>query len=175
MPSPVRPPAGAPDCTACPLSSRRGFLRDAAGMVGAAVLALGGTPRVAGAMSLRMARAVGSNGDERTYPLPATDGATIDKDAEVILMRYQGHVYAFGLACPHQHTALRWEGDEARFQCPKHHSRYRPDGVFISGRATRNMDRYAIRRSGATVVVDLAQLYRDDTNATAWDAATIPV
>ena len=58
-------------------------------------------------------------------------------------MRFQGVVYAFNLSCPHQNTALKWQPDDQRFQCPKHKSRYQPDGTFISGRATRGMDRLA--------------------------------
>ncbi len=170
-----RAPTPSDDCTECPLANRRSFLRDAAGLVAGAVLALGGTPARAGAMTVRMAHAIRVSGDERTYPLPAADGATIDRDAQVILMRYQGRVYAFSLSCPHQHTALRWLQDEGRFQCPKHKSRYQPDGVFISGRATRSMDRFALRRDGGNVVVDLEHLYRQDNNRQEWDAAALSV
>ena len=28
-------------------------------------------------------------------------------------------------------TALKWAPRDAQFQCPKHHSKYRPDGSFI--------------------------------------------
>ncbi|NUQ21593.1 MAG: Rieske 2Fe-2S domain-containing protein [Gemmatimonadaceae bacterium] len=52
--------------------------------------------------------------------------AGIDRDSEVILTRWQGLVYAFNLSCPHRHTALRWNDDAHRFQCPKHHSQYTP-------------------------------------------------
>jgi nitrite reductase/ring-hydroxylating ferredoxin subunit len=118
-------------------------------------------------------RALAVRGDEATYPIPGEDGATIDRDREVIVARYRGRVYAFALSCPHQHTALRWQPGDQRFQCPKHHSRYTPDGSFISGRATRAMDRFAVRREGATLVVDLARLHRQDQDRTGWDAAFI--
>ncbi|HTD70459.1 MAG TPA: Rieske 2Fe-2S domain-containing protein, partial [Gemmatimonadales bacterium] len=75
--------------------------------------------------------------------------------------------------CPHQNTALKWLRDEGRFQCPKHKSRYQPDGVFISGRATRNMDRLAVRREGDTIVVNVDKLYRSDQNAADWAAAVV--
>ncbi len=163
----------ADDCTDCPLSGRRSFLRDAAALVGAAVLGLGGAPSAASAMSVRLVRALGVNGDERSYPIPAADGATIDRDAEVIIMRFQQHRYAFSLSCPHQHTALRWMAAEGRFQCPKHHSRYQPDGLFISGRATRNMDRFALRKDDGKLVVDLEKLYRADKNPAEWSAASV--
>ena len=163
------------DCTDCPLSSRRDFVRDAAAAVAAAFLTLGVGPRGLSARALGVTAARLVRGDERTYPLPAEDGAAIDRDAEVILVRYQGKVYAFALSCPHQHTALRWEPDKARFQCPKHHSKYQPDGVYVSGRATRSMDRYALRRDAANVLVDLGKLYREDRDADAWKGAFVTV
>ncbi|HJP57993.1 MAG TPA: Rieske 2Fe-2S domain-containing protein [Gemmatimonadales bacterium] len=163
------------DCNDCPLSSRRDFVRDAAAAVAAAFLTLGAGPRGLSARTLGVTAARLVRGDERTYPLPAEDGASIDRDAEVILVRYQGKVYAFALSCPHQHTALHWEPDKARFQCPKHHSKYQPDGVYVSGRATRSMDRHALRRDAASVVVDLGRLYREDRDADAWKGAFVTV
>ena len=61
-----------------------------------------------------------------------------------------------------------------RFQCPKHHSQYQPDGQFITGRATRNMDRLAIRRDAAnTIIVDPDTLYRSDEDSAEWKAAVV--
>jgi len=101
-------------------------------------------------------------------------GAETDRDNEVILVRYQNEVYAFNLSCPHQNTALRWNEDSMRFQCPKHHSQYQPDGEFITGRATRNMDRLAIRRDASnTIIVDPDTMYRSDEDAADWKAAVI--
>ena len=162
------------DCTDCPLSSRRSFIREAAAALGS-LLALGSTPRGVDALTLRLASAVRVAGDERSYPLPAEDGATIDRDAQVILVRYHGKVFAFSLSCPHQHTALRWEPEQARFQCPKHHSKYQPDGVYTSGRATRSMDRFALRRDGGNVLVDTARLFREDRDADSWKGAFLAV
>lgn len=163
------------DCDACPLAGRRTFIRDAAAAVAGAFLALGATPRGASAMAVQLMRARRVAGSNHTYPLPQQDGATIDRDAEVIIVRYQGKVYAFSLSCPHQHTALRWEPENNRFQCPKHHSKYQPDGVYVSGRATRSMDRHALRRDAASVVVDLGRLYREDRDADAWKGAFVTV
>ncbi len=89
----------------------------------------------------------------------------------MILVRWQGSVYAFALSCPHQHTALRWEEDDGRFQCPKHHSKYEPDGTFISGRATRGMDRYAVQVEQGQVSVDAGTLYRQDKDPEGWKSA----
>ncbi|HSD66442.1 MAG TPA: Rieske 2Fe-2S domain-containing protein [Vicinamibacteria bacterium] len=110
---------------------------------------------------------------ESAYPVPAADGVTIDREAQVILVRFQQRAYAFNLACPHENTALRWKEREGRFQCPRHESRYQPDGTFISGRATRNMDRLAIRRDGDRLVVTLDRLFRSDQQPQDWGAAAV--
>jgi len=99
----------------------------------------------------------------------------IDKENQVILVRWQNAAYAFNLSCPHQNTALRWDDADHRFQCPKHHSKYRPDGVFIEGRATRGMDRLAIQRQGSELVVDLDKMFKEDEDGAAWTAAVIPL
>lgn len=127
----------------------------------------------AGALNVRLGAPVWSKDEEHAYPIPATDSTTIDKDNQVILVRFQQKVYAFNLSCPHQNTALHWLQDEDRFQCPKHKSRYQPDGVFISGRATRNMDRFGIRRDGGNVVVNVDKFFRSDENAAEWAAAVV--
>ena len=165
------------DCTACPLDpERREFLR-AAGSALASLALLGLLPRDADAAPLRVVRALApaphDAPDEKRYPIPAADGVTIDRDNGVILARAGGKVYAFSLACPHQNTALRWNADDRQFQCPKHKSRYRDDGVYIEGRATRSMDRLAIRRDGASVVVDVDVMYQQDERPVEWAGAVV--
>ena len=132
-------------CEDCVLSERRAFLREVTAWLAAAALA---------PLPIRFGRATLIRGSDLTYPIPAADGATIDHDNQVILVRFQGKAYAFNLSCPHQNTALRWHPEDGQFQCPKHHSRYTPDGVFISGRATRSMDRFA--RAMASVWASLS-------------------
>ena len=107
--------------------------------------------------------------------MPPKDGVQFDDTNEVILARNEGHVYAFSLSCPHQNTALRLDPSGVGFECTKHHSRYKPDGEFITGRATRNMDRYAIRKDGASVAVNLDKYYESDSEPTQWAGATITV
>ena len=98
---------------------------------------------------------------------------SIDRDNSAIIARANGKIYAFSLSCPHQNTALRWLEKDSVFQCPKHKSRYQPDGTFISGRATRGMDRFAIRREGGAVLVDLETLYQQDEDGAGWAAAVV--
>jgi nitrite reductase/ring-hydroxylating ferredoxin subunit len=162
-------------CDACPVAGaieRRAFLRDGFSGILVAVGALGiGTAR-ASAMSVAFARGHGARTD-KVYPIPAADGVVIDKDESVIIARFDGKVFAFSLACPHQNTALRWDKGNKRFKCPKHESRYQPDGTFIDGRATRSMDRFAIKRDGEQVSVNLDALYREDENQAEWSRAVI--
>ena len=169
------------DCTGCPLPAameRREFLR-AGALAMASLGLLGFGARDAKAMPVRSITALATrNGDaksEKHYPIPAADGVSIDKDNSAIIARADGKVYAFSLSCPHQNTALRWDGDDHQFQCPKHHSKYREDGTFISGRATRNMDRLPIKRAGNEIVVDVDTMYRQDENPAEWAAAFVAV
>ena len=166
------------DWTGCPLDpDRRDFLRTVSAAVASLAL-LGILPRDASAATLRVVTALPAapddGRDEKRYPMPAADGVSIDKDNEVIVARAAGRVYAFALACPHQNTALRWNADDHQFQCPKHKSRYRDDGTFIEGRATRNMDRLAVYRDGATLVVDVDGLIQQDEHPAEWAAAFVP-
>ena len=116
---------------------------------------------------------IGDRREEKRYAIPAVDGVAIDKDNSVIVARSAGKIYAFSLACPHQNTALRWEADVKQFTCPKHKSHYKADGTFIEGRATRDMDRLAVRKDGQALVVDADTLYQQDLNIAQWTAAFI--
>jgi len=158
-------------CAGC--TGRRDFLREAAGIAVALLVGLGAGREQAEAQALGVApvRALAFGEQKATYPVPAADGVTIDREREVIVVRWQGKAYAFALSCPHQRTMLRWQEGDGRFQCPKHHSRYRPDGTFISGRATRGMDRYPVLLEGGKLVVDLARPIRQDRDRAAWTAA----
>jgi nitrite reductase/ring-hydroxylating ferredoxin subunit len=163
-------------CTSCVVAeySRRQFLRDA-GIAAAAALALVSAPSRLLAEPLRLIAAKTTGGALRSYPVPAADGVSIDKENEVILVRWQNAIYAFALSCPHQNTALRWEEDNKQFQCPKHHSKYRPDGTFIEGRATRGMDRYAITRTESGLAVDVDKVFEQESDAQDWSSAVIHV
>jgi len=161
-------------CASCARAlDRRSFLERTGAEVLAALLTSGGDAEAVLADSVRSAGGRPLAGQRVAYPIPAVDGVEIDKGNQVILVRWQGSAYAFNLSCPHQNTALRWEGDRARFQCPKHHSKYQPDGVFISGRATRSMDRLPISRQGAELVVNLDTMYKEDEHPAEWKAAVV--
>jgi Rieske Fe-S protein len=156
-------------------TSRRRVLGQMSAAVVAAMAGVALRPETADAIPVVEATASQAGPDQLTYPLPTADGVTIDRDAQVILVRFQQKVYAFNLACPHENTALRWRPRDGRFQCPRHESQYQPDGTFIQGRATRNMDRFAVRRSADGVVVDLDRLFRSDQEAANWSAAAVAV
>lgn len=161
-------------CTGCSLANgRRAFLRDSLLIVAGAVVAIGANPITA--LALPIETIVGRRRTDQTikYPVPAADGVQIDKDNQVILVRWQNAAYAFNLSCPHQNTALRWDDADSRFQCPKHHSKYRPDGEFIEGRATRGMDRFAIQKQDGQLIVDVDKMFKQDEDSAAWTAAVV--
>src|SRR5215471_5199088 len=107
----------------------------------------------------------GQAGSEKTYPIPSADGVSVDRAAQVILVRSNGHVLAFALSCPHQNAAVKWVPQHSQFECTKHDSHYTADGTHVSGRATRNMDRMPIRRDGGVVIVDTAHVFQSDKDA----------
>jgi len=152
------------DCEGCPLVPRRDFLRDA-GLFAAGILIA----------PITFVKAQDVSKEEKSYPIPAKDGTQIDKDNDTIITRWQGKVFVYGLACPHQNTALKWYDKDNQFECPKHHSRFTPDGVYVkdSGRATRGLDRFAVRKDGNNVVANLDKLYQEDENEAEWKAAFI--
>lgn len=163
----------ADDCRIdCP--SRRTFLSHISGaalaaLAGSTVFAADATYPVTAVTGVEIAPSTAS------FPIPAGDGVSIDKNRGVILVRYQGKVIAFNLACPHENTALRWKAGNGKFECPKHNSRYTPEGKFIDGRATRNMDRLPVKRDGNNVVVDLSDMIKSDQKPAEWAAAMIAV
>ena len=157
-------------CEGCDLG-RRAFLRDAA-LVVAALAAAGSR---AAALPVHAIEALARSGRMVTYPIPATDSVNFDKDNETIIARVGGKVFVFALTCPHQNTALKWIDSDKRFQCPKHHSKYTPEGVYIEGRATRSMDRFAVQKTANTVVADLDKLYEEDQDGPLWKAAFVTV
>ncbi len=165
------------DCEGCPLVPRRDFLRDAGVMAAGILMALGAAPARAAALPIELVTAIGGGNEDKAYAIPAKDGAQIDKQNETMIARWQGKVYVFALTCPHQNTALKWYDKDNQFECPKHHSRFQPDGLYIkdSGRATRGLDRFAVRKDGNNVVANLDKLYQEDENEADWKAAFITV
>jgi len=157
------------DCGGC--QSRREFF----GCISASLTGALVVPVIADALDLLpvVAAAGAQTGGEHAYAIPAQDSVNIDKKAQIILVRYQQKVIAFNLACPHENTALKWRDNDKRFQCPKHDSKYTPEGVFKDGRATRNMDRLAIRRQGDQVRVSTDRLYMSDKQPKEWAEAVV--
>ena len=156
----------------CKNASRREFLQG--GACGMFTLAALGLAAASTTLPVTVIASSGQ-GDERTYDLPAADGVTIDRKTQVILVRYSGHVYAMALACPHEQAAVKWVNKDGRFQCTKHDSQYKPDGTYVTGHATRNLDRFPIRLDGGKVVVNTSKVYQSDTPAASWAAAVVTI
>jgi len=158
------------DCTECPLTDRRDFLVRAGLVIAGVGISLHHATPLS-ALAIRRGATPGHT--DVTYAIPSNDGVLVDKDNDVILVKFEGYVYAFARSCPHQNTALKWLDDDHAFQCPKHKSRYKPDGTFVSGRATRGMDRLAIRRDDKNVVVTVDTVFQQDKEPDKWTAAAI--
>lgn len=165
------------DCEGCPLVPRREFLRDAGVMAAGILVALGATPARAAALPIEFVSAISGGNEDKAYAIPAKDGTQIDKQNDTMITRWQGKIYVFAVTCPHQNTALKWYDKDNQFECPKHHSRFQPDGAYIkdSGRATRGLDRFAVRKDGNNVVANLDKLYQEDENEADWKTAFITV
>lgn len=151
-------------------SSRREFIETLGCFAGA--LAALGIPRAVLAAPVTIVESTQAGAD-KVYPIPSADGVSIDRDAQVIIVRSSGHVYAFSLSCPHQNAAVRWVPQHNLFECTKHDSHYTADGTHVSGRATRNMDRMPIRKEGNMLHVDTAHVFESDKDAAGWNAATV--
>ena len=138
------------------------------------VMAFGVLGRTADAEALDGTRLAGAaHANERVYPIPAADSVSVDAQAHVLLIRSNGLIVAVSPACPHEQAPVRWVPRAERFQCSKHNSRYTREGQYISGRATRGLDRFAIRRDGPAVFVDVTRLWRADKNPAEWTAAVV--
>ena len=154
----------------CESSCRRSFLRQSGcGLLTLTLLGLGESTR---ALPITTLEGMGTD-TERRYPIPSADGVSIDRRAQIILVRYANQVYAMALACPHENAAVKWIAKDRRFQCSKHDSRYTPDGTYTSGHSTRNLDRFPVRREQNEVVVTVDRVYRSDQNLTAWTSAGV--
>jgi Rieske Fe-S protein len=161
-------------CTACAgADARRDFLRQAALLVSGAIVGIAGASATGEALSVSAGASLGTSGTEITYPIPTADGATVDRDNGVIVVRFQGKVFAFNLSCPHENAAVRWKAAVSRFECSRHDSRYEPNGTYTSGRATRNMDRFSLKRNGDSIVVDVSRLIQSDTQKAQWESAAL--
>ncbi len=153
-------------------NDRRDFLQTLSCFAG--TLAALGISRDALAAPVTLVDGIQS-GNDRVYAIPAADGVTVDRGAQVILVRAGGRVYAFALSCPHQNAAVKWVPQHNQFECTKHDSHYTADGTHVSGRATRNMDRMPIRRDGNSVHVDVAHVFESDKDAAGWAAAVVTI
>ena len=152
---------------------RRDFLR-AGGCFTLALAAIGLPASLAGLPVVEMTGTGGPPGtNDKRYNLPSSDSVNIDHGAQVILVRFQNSVFAFALACPHEHAAVKWLNKDKRFQCSKHDSQYTPNGTYTTGHATRNLDRFAIRREDMAIFVDLHRWYESDKDPAGWKAAVV--
>jgi nitrite reductase/ring-hydroxylating ferredoxin subunit len=161
------------ECTGCTLHDRRTFVVRALSALASVSLLSPLRAHASGAPPVSFVSGIADRDGMVRYPIPAADGATIDSENEVIIVRTRGTCIAFALSCPHQRAMLRIKSGDTAFQCPKHKSEYRSDGTFIRGRATRNMDRLTIAKQGSELVVDVDSQIQSDDAPAAWAAAIV--
>ena len=165
-------------CEQCPMvTSRRAFLRDAAAVAAAAVAAVSiARPGMAFAQTVAEIEPKSTPGSaipERSYAIPPADSVSVDPTNEVIIARWEGRVYAISMKCPNKGEQLEWRQSEERVYGPRHEARFLADGTHFSGRSTRDLDRYRIRRNANDIVVDLGTLCRRDSDPDAWTQAVL--
>lgn len=162
-------------CPDCPIAgSRRAFLRDVGLAAAAAVAAVAlSRPGASFAADVGEINALPATLPERSYAIPTADSVSVDTENDVILARWENRLYAFSLKCPHKGARLEWRDSEQRIFCPKHKARFLAGGSHVSGRGSRDLDRYAVRHEVSGVVVDLGRVYRADANPAAWAAAVV--
>ncbi len=154
---------------------RRAFLQRAALGAVAALIAGGFAPSTALAEQVAELTPLRRVGAARTYDMPTQDGVFVDTASELAIVRSGGRLFAFSLACPHRGATLQWKAGEQRFYCPKHKARFSTDGAHVSGRATSDLDRFALRRVGSQVSVALDQPLSAKSDSAAWAAAVLVI
>jgi nitrite reductase/ring-hydroxylating ferredoxin subunit len=97
----------------------------------------------------------------------------VDEENDVIIARSEGRVHAFSLKCPHKGARLQWRENEGKIFCPKHKARFLANGDHVSGRGSRDLDRYGVRLERGELVVDLDNIYREDRSPSEWQAAFV--
>lgn len=163
-------------CVECPLATnRRRFLRDAALTAVATLAATGLRPNAALASLVTAITPTRKAGPLRAYAIPSADAVMVDDGNDVIIARYRGNIYAFSRRCPHKGARLVWHESEDRIFCPRHKARFTSGGDHASGRRSRNLDRYGLRRQGSEIIVDTDTIYREDENPERWRSALVAI
>jgi Rieske Fe-S protein len=160
-------------CDGCTRTGRRRFIANL--LPGAAAAGAVLIFPAAIAQATAWVDAGGGASADIVFPLPDHDGVFVDPASTVFLVRHGSQIFAFAKSCPHEQAELRWRPGETRFQCPRHESKFQPDGTRIEGRAKRHLDRLAIRREGPRIIVDAARLWRSDQQPAEWAAAVVVV
>ncbi|MBO9308288.1 MAG: ubiquinol-cytochrome c reductase iron-sulfur subunit [Chloroflexi bacterium] len=61
---------------------------------------------------------------------------------------------ALNMVCTHLGCLFKWVEVNRRFECPCHGSKFGEDGRYIEGPAPRNLDRFAVRVTTPTGVIE---------------------
>ena len=165
-------------CSGCAVIARRDFLRTAGLMAAGTLVALGASPAIAAAAPMEFVTARGGCARRKDVSRSG-QGRHADRQGQ----RRDDHALAGqgvrlrpGLPAPEHGAALVREGHRSS-SAPSTTRASTPDGVYIkdSGRATRGLDRFAVRKDGNNVVVNLDKLYQEDEDEAAWKTAFVTV
>jgi cytochrome b6-f complex iron-sulfur subunit len=141
----------------------------------ATLLASGLSPASALANLVAEIRPLRRRGALLSYAVPKGEAVLVDSDNDVIIARSGRYAHAFSMRCPHKGAKLQWREEESKIFCPKHKARFDASGDHVSGRRSRNLDRYPIRIQDGALVVDTDTLYREDEQLDSWQKAFVGV
>ena len=74
-------------------------------------------------------------------------GVTFDPDRRLYVVREEDDFHVVSGVCTHLGCTVQWKGEQKRFDCPCHGSRFDPDGVVLGGPAPRPLAWYAVALS----------------------------
>jgi cytochrome b6-f complex iron-sulfur subunit len=141
----------------------------------ATLLASGLSPASALANLVAEIRPLRRRGALLSYAVPKGEAVLVDSDNDVIIARSGRYAHAFSMRCPHKGAKLQWREEESKIFCPKHKARFDASGDHVSGRRSRNLDRYPIRIQDGALVVDTDTLFREDEQLDSWQKAFVGV
>lgn len=82
-----------------------------------------------------------------------TNGGFVYKNGVIIARTTTGSYIAVAMACPHQGTAVVFDGPNNRFFCNNHGSAFSSTGVVSNGPAATNLRRYNTTLTGTMLRV----------------------
>lgn len=114
------------------------------------------------------------SGSDRAYPIPPADGVTIDRDAQVILVRQRAHVRVRAVVPASERGG---EVGRARQQVSMHETRLALSGRWGPHCRTRHPKHGSLSDPSRRqrLHVDVSRVFRSDADLAGWTAASLTV